>query len=42
MVKEHELLLNINPSVDDDIEDLQRLTRQLRQNINELEVESIY
>jgi hypothetical protein len=41
MVKEHELLLNIKPSVDDDIEDLQRLTRQLRQNINKLDVEKV-
>jgi hypothetical protein len=41
MVKEHELLLNIKPSVDDYIEDLQRLSRQLRQNINKLDVEKV-
>jgi Effector Associated Constant Component 1 len=41
MTKKHELLLNIKPSPEDEIEDLQRLTLQLRQDINELDVERV-
>jgi hypothetical protein len=35
MKKEQKLLLNIQHMEDDDMEDLQKLTRQLRQTIND-------
>ncbi len=41
MSKEHELYLNIKPSPEDDIEELQKLTLQLRQDISELDVEKV-
>jgi hypothetical protein len=41
MDEEHRLSLNINPTPEDDAEDLQRLTRQLLQSINKLDVENV-